>query len=142
MLISRLCPVDYHRFHFPCEGDVKSTRLIDGTLSSVSPFALRKNLSIFWQNKRYLTVLENRKFGSCLQLMIGATCVGSVHWTSQVGRHYQKGDEQGYFSFGGSCVTTLFPRNTIRFDTDITDNSCKGIETYAKVGDRLGRYDS
>ena len=97
MLISRLCPVDYHRFHFPCEGNVKSTHLINGTLSSVSPIALRKNLSIFWQNKRYLTILQNATFGKCLQLMIGATCVGSVHWTSQVGQHYQKGDEQGFF---------------------------------------------
>jgi phosphatidylserine decarboxylase len=139
MLISRLCPVDYHRFHFPCEGDVKSTHLIDGALSSVSPFALRKNLSIFWQNKRYLTVLENRKFGICLQLMIGATCVGSVHWISKVGQHYQKGDEQGYFSFGGSCVITLFPPNSINFDDDIFKNSREGIETYAKVGESVGQ---
>jgi len=139
MLISRLCPVDYHRFHFPCEGDVKSTHLIDGALSSVSPFALRKNLSIFWQNKRYLTVLENRKFGTCLQLMIGATCVGSVHWTSKVGQHYQKGDEQGYFSFGGSCVITLFPPNSINFDDDILKNSREGIETYAKIGESVGQ---
>jgi phosphatidylserine decarboxylase len=139
MLISRLCPVDYHRFHFPCEGDVKSTRLIDGALSSVSPFALRKNLSIFWQNKRYLTVLENRKFGTCLQLMIGATCVGSVHWTSKVGQHYHKGDEQGYFSFGGSCVITLFPPNSISFDDDILKNSHEGVETYAKIGESVGQ---
>jgi len=138
MLISRLCPVDYHRFHFPCEGDVKSTHLIDGALSSVSPFALRKNLSIFWQNKRYLTVLENRKFGTCLQLMVGATCVGSVHWTSKVGKHYHKGDEQGYFSFGGSCVITLFPPNSINFDDDIFKNSREGIETHAKVGESVG----
>jgi phosphatidylserine decarboxylase len=138
MLISRLCPVDYHRFHFPCEGDVQSTHLIDGALSSVSPFALRKNLSIFWQNKRYLTVLENREFGTCLQLMVGATCVGSVHWTSKVGQHYHKGDEQGYFSFGGSCVITLFPPNSINFDVDILKNSHGGIETYAKVGESVG----
>ena len=139
MLISRLCPVDYHRFHFPCEGDVKSIHLIDGALSSVSPLALRKNLSIFWQNKRYLTVLENRKFGTCLQLMIGATCVGSVHWTSKVDQHYQKGDEQGYFSFGGSCVITLFAPNSINFDEDILKNSHEGIETYAKVGQFVGQ---
>jgi phosphatidylserine decarboxylase len=138
MLISRLCPVDYHRFHFPCEGDVQSTHLIDGALSSVSPFALRKNLSIFWQNKRYLTVLENREFGTCLQLMVGATCVGSVHWTSKVGQHYHKGDEQGYFSFGGSCVITLFPPNSINFDDDILKNSHEGIETYDKVGESVG----
>jgi phosphatidylserine decarboxylase len=139
MLISRLCPVDYHRFHFPCGGSVKSTHLINGALSSVSPIALRKNLSIFWQNKRYLTVIENDDIGTYLQLMIGATCVGSVHWTSQTGNHYHKGDEQGYFSFGGSCVITLFPPNSINFDDDILKNSHVGIETYAKVGESVGQ---
>ena len=139
MLISRLCPVDYHRFHFPCGGSVKSTHLINGALSSVSPIALRKNLSIFWQNKRYLTVIENDDIGTYLQLMIGATCVGSVHWTSQTDNHYHKGDEQGYFSFGGSCVITLFPPNSINFDDDILKKSHVGIETYAKVGESVGQ---
>ena len=139
MVISRLCPVDYHRFHFPCGGNVQSTNLINGALFSVSPIALRKDISIFWQNKRYLTVLENSKLGTLLQLMIGATCVGSVNWTSKVGQHYQKGDEQGYFSFGGSCVITVFRAKSVRFEDDILKNSKNGIETFAKMGENMGR---
>ena len=43
LLISRLCPVDYHRFHFPVEGVPTAPELINGALYSVSPIALRKN---------------------------------------------------------------------------------------------------
>ena len=53
-VISRLCPVDYHRFHFPISGNPTNPELINGSLFSVNPIALRKRISIFWENKRYL----------------------------------------------------------------------------------------
>ena len=73
MLISRLCPVDYHRFHFPTSGHLSTTTLIDGSLFSVNPIALRQKISIFWQNKRYLSVLDNKYVGKIAQLLVGAT---------------------------------------------------------------------
>src|SRR5665213_3489495 len=42
LLISRLCPVDYHRFHFPVDGVPGESRLIEGPLYSVHPIALRR----------------------------------------------------------------------------------------------------
>ena len=71
MLISRLCPVDYHRFHFPTSGHLSTTTLIDGSLFSVNPIALRQKISIFWQNKRYLSVLDNKYVGKIAQLLVG-----------------------------------------------------------------------
>ena len=76
-----LCPVDYHRFHFPAAGVPGETRLIDGPLFSVSPIALRKRLAYLWTNKRTLTALETRRFGTVLLFEIGATCVGTIHQT-------------------------------------------------------------
>jgi phosphatidylserine decarboxylase len=58
MLISRLCPVDYHRFHFPCSGVPSTAKQINGPLYSVNPIALRKRPSILWENKREITVLR------------------------------------------------------------------------------------
>ena len=83
LLISRLCPVDYHRFHFPVSGKITENRLINGDLFSVNPIALRRKISIFWQNKRYLNILENDHIGKIVQILIGATCVGTVHFTAQ-----------------------------------------------------------
>ncbi|MFT6862425.1 MAG: phosphatidylserine decarboxylase, partial [Akkermansiaceae bacterium] len=52
LILSRLCPVDYHRFHFPCTGTPGETKTVNGPLFSVSPLALRQKLAYLWENKR------------------------------------------------------------------------------------------
>ncbi|HRI82279.1 MAG TPA: archaetidylserine decarboxylase [Opitutaceae bacterium] len=138
MLISRLCPVDYHRFHFPAAGTPGEPRLINGWLYSVSPIALRRNIRYLAQNKRVLTLLETPAFGTVTILEVGATNVGSIKQSHVPGRAVTKGEEKGYFKFGGSCVITLFQRGRIRFEQDLVTQSAQCIETYAKMGDRLG----
>ena len=49
-----------------------------------------------------------------------------------------KGDEKGYFSFGGSAVITLFEKSRIQLDEDLLKHSFEGRELYAHMGDRLG----
>jgi phosphatidylserine decarboxylase len=138
MLISRLCPVDYHRFHFPVDGNPGEPRRIDGWLYSVSPVALRHNLRYLVANKREITLVESPAFGPVAMIEVGATNVGSIRQNFIPGRPVKKGDEKGLFAFGGSCVITLFQRGRIRFDDDIVAESAQHIETYAKIGDRLG----
>jgi phosphatidylserine decarboxylase len=138
MLISRLCPVDYHRFHFPVAGCAGDSRLVNGWLYSVSPIALRRNLAFLWQNKRVVTLVESARFGRVAMTEIGATMVGSITQTYIPGRTVAKGEEKGWFKFGGSCVVTLFAPGCIRFDADLLEQTAVGIETYARMGDRLG----
>ena len=52
MVIARLCPSDYHRFHFPCAGAPGKAQVINGWLYSVNPIALKRNIDIFTENKR------------------------------------------------------------------------------------------
>lgn len=137
ILISRLCPVDYHRFHFPVSGATQPSCLLPGTLRSVSPLALRRQLSILWQNRRERTVVQSPQFGKVVVMEVGATCVGGIHQTFQSGE-VRKGDEKGYFSFGGSNVTTVFQNGALRFDDDLLQHSADGIEVYAKMGERCG----
>ena len=138
MLISRLCPVDYHRFHFPVSGKVGESRLINGWLYSVSPVALRRNVNYLVENKRVVTLIESPVFGTVAMLEVGATNVGSIIQGFVPGREVAKGDEKGMFAFGGSCVITIFQRGRIEFDADLVASSADQIEVYAKVGDRLG----
>ena len=135
MLIARLCPVDYHRFHFPSDGVPSSAKLISGHLFSVSPLALKKRLSILWENKRMLTTFETENFGKIAYLEIGATNVGSIRQTYTPFKTVKKGDEKGFFEFGGSCVILLFEPDTIIFDSDLIQNTQNGLETYAKMGE-------
>ena len=138
LVISRLCPVDYHRFHFPADGEYNGTDLINGSLYSVSPIALMQNISYFWQNKRYLSLLSNQSFGQIAQVAVGATCVGTASFTSHGKDLVKKGDEWGYFSFGGSCIVTLFEKGRISLDQDLINATNSGLELYTKMGEKMG----
>ncbi len=138
MLISRLCPVDYHRFHFPVAGTPGEPRLINGFLYSVSPIALRRKLEYLWQNKRMVTLVESPGFGQIAVCEIGATMVGSIFQSFVPGRAVAKGEEKGLFKFGGSCVITLFQPGKIKFDADLVRHGSDGLEVYARMGERLG----
>jgi len=138
LLVSRLAPVDYHRFHFPANGTPGEARLINGWLYSVNPIALRKNVRYLVENKRMVTLIPSPEFGEVAMVEIGATNVSSVRQSYVTGRPVKKGDEKGYFAFGGSCVITLFQKGRIRFDADLLEQSASHVETYARFGDRLG----
>ena len=139
LLISRLCPVDYHRFHFPVSGNATKPTLINGWLYSVNPIALGRNLSILWENKRYLSFVDDKIFGRVASFEIGATCVGSVSYYGSLPRRVSKGEEKGWFNFGGSMTLTFFQKSRIRLSEDLLCHSKEGREIYAKMGDAMGR---
>lgn len=139
MAIVRLCPTDYHRFHFPVNGKALETRNIPGTLYSVNPIALAKRLPILWENKRAITEIETDCFGTVSMVEVGATCVGTIHQTFQPNSTVAKGDEKGYFSFGGSCIVLLFEKGVIEFDIDLVKNSENYLETMGLFGSSLGK---
>ncbi len=138
LVLSRLCPVDYHRFHFPVAGVPSPTQVLNGPLFSVSPLALRENLNYLWENKRTITRLETVRFGNVLVLEIGATCVGSIHQTYTPGKLVEKGAEKGYFAFGGSSTITVFEPGRIQLCEDLLENSSRQCELYSLMGSRMG----
>jgi len=139
LLVSRLCPVDYHRFHFPLAGRATTARLLEGPLYSVNPIALKRNIQILARNRRMLAVLETAAAGRALLLEIGATCVGSIRQTYRGGADVAKGQEKGYFQFGGSSTIVLFEPGRVAFDDDLVAASADRIELYGKMGDRMAR---
>ncbi len=139
-VLSRLCPTDYHRYHFPLGGTNGSPRLINGPLYSVNPIALARSLAYLWENKRRVTeVRRDSPMQRYLFLEIGATNVGSIVDTARPGQPVAKGEEKGYFRFGGSMVITLFPAGHFLPAADLVEQSAAGIELYARMGDRMGR---
>lgn len=138
-VISRLCPVDYHRFHAPVAGRILEQRLVNGWLYSVSPIALRRAANYLWENKRVVTLIESERFGRVAFVAIGATCVGSIGMTAKTGAVVGRGEELGYFAFGGSCVITVFERGRLRLADDLVEQAAAQREVYARVGDALGQ---
>ena len=135
--IARLCPVDYHRFHFPDDGEVLASWRIPGALHSVNPWALAFRQDIFMLNEREVTILETKRFGKLAFIEVGATCVGKIKQTYQ-GKQFSRGDEKGMFLFGGSTVIVIGEKGRWSIDPAIVENTEMGIETYLKMGRALG----
>jgi phosphatidylserine decarboxylase len=125
MIISRLAPVDYHRFHFPVDGKIEEIKPINGFLYSVNPLALRTNPSLITENKRTLIKINST---NC------ATNVGSIHLSAKTLKNYKKGDELGFFSFGGSMVITLFEKDTVNFSEKLTKLTKENVEVFMQFG--------
>ena len=138
MVMGRLCPSDYHRFHFPCDCTPGPARLINGWLFSVNPWAVRRNVHIFTQNKRAVTELDSKPFGKVLMVEIGATSVGSIQQTYTPGIPQLKGAEKGYFEFGASSLILLFPPGSLTLAPDLLSIS-PHLEIRCLMGQELGR---
>lgn len=138
LVMARLCPSDYHRFHFPCDCQASATKVINGYLQSVNPLAVRYNLQTFSQNKRTLCRLQTAAFGEVLYMEIGAFNVGSIQQTYQPHEFQAKGAEKGYFEFGGSALILLFQENKIQLDADLLAATAQGLEMRCLLGQRLG----
>ncbi|WP_291564331.1 MULTISPECIES: phosphatidylserine decarboxylase [unclassified Clostridium] len=137
-LIFRLCPTDYHRFHFIDNGTCSSTTKIKGNYYSVSPIALEKVSKVFTSNKREYSILHSENFGDLLYLEVGATCVGGIIQTYKENSKVYKGDEKGFFKFGGSTVIILVEKDKLKLDEDIIYHSKKDIEVIVKMGEKIG----
>ncbi|WP_454052243.1 phosphatidylserine decarboxylase [Clostridium sp. Marseille-Q7071] len=137
-LIFRLCPTDYHRFHFIDNGTCSSTTKIKGKYYSVSPIALEKVSKVFTSNKREYSILHSENFGDLLYLEVGATCVGGIIQTYKENSKVYKGDEKGFFKFGGSTVIILVEKDKLKLDEDIIYHSKKDIEVIVKMGEKIG----
>ncbi len=138
ILIARLCPVDYHRFHFPDDGVLLDHYPIQGKLHSVNPMAVKRYASIFCTNKRIVSVLETVNFGKIAYIEIGAVCVGRIVHTFQ-DTLFKRGQEKGYFLFGGSTIIVVGQKGQWVPSNDILQHTHKGRETYIHLGDSVGQ---
>lgn len=137
LLIFRLAPVDYHRFHFPASGLISASTQINGSYFSVSPYAVKDMLSVYWENKREYSVLKTENAGDILLCEVGATMVGSIIQNYAPDSKVEKGQEKGWFKFGGSTVVMLLEKGKVNIDSDILRNSDKGLETSIKMGQHI-----
>ena len=137
LIIIRLAPNDYHRFHFPYKGKISKTTKINGKYYSVSPYAIKNNFTIFCENKREYSILKTKTKGNILISEIGATMVGKIIQTYKANQIVEKGQEKGYFAFGGSSLLILIDNNKININKDILENTKKGFETSIQMGESI-----
>ncbi|MCD2346733.1 phosphatidylserine decarboxylase [Clostridium guangxiense] len=137
-LVFRLCPTDYHRFHFIDDGVCEKSNKINGSYYSVNPIALKTIPKVFCENKREWSIFHSENFKDVLYVEVGATCVGSILQTYTPNSELKKGDEKGYFKFGGSTVVLFLEKNVIKIDSDIIEQTKFGYETKIFMGEKIG----
>ncbi len=116
---------DYHRYHVPVAGDIKEIRNIsgrvymdvfreeDGSLNVVDGDTYQFN------QERGLVVIDSPEVGLVAVLPIGMAYVSSVNLTPEVGATLRKGEEFGYFLFGGSDIVMLFQDRNVVLDAEV-----------------------
>ncbi|MBY0353990.1 archaetidylserine decarboxylase [Candidatus Babeliales bacterium] len=137
MMVFRLAPYDYHRYHFPTDCFVQKSEIIHGHLESVNPITFATGLQPLVQNERHLITLQTKKFGDILMIIVGAMLVGKIVETHRVCQNYKKGEEAGLFEFGGSTVVLLFKKDMIKLRADLLKNSSEKKETVVKMGEAV-----
>ena len=155
LCIFRLAPQDYHRFHSPVDGIVGPMTYIAGEyytvnvsvfpfrkiqlLTSLQPQAIRTALDVYGENARKIVPIDSPQFGRVMAVCIGAMMVGSIKTTVNEGDHVKRGQEFGYFAFGGSTIVVLFEKGVVEWDEDLLINGRACLETLVRVGMGIGR---
>ncbi|MDA0744913.1 MAG: archaetidylserine decarboxylase [bacterium] len=137
-LVVRLAPYDYHRYHFPDDGEAGPARLVPGKYHTVNPIALERMPDIFIRNQRAVMAFASENFGRIAYVDVGAFAVGRIVQTYTPGR-VKRGEEKGYFRFGGSTLVLLFEPGKIVFDEDLIRDSEAGLEVHVQTGSGIGR---
>ena len=135
-LVFRLSPEDYHHYLFCDDGIIINNYKIDGKYHSVNPIVY-DNYKVFRENTRECTLIKTNNFKNIMYVEVGALLVGKICNIKKQGK-FKKGEEKGYFMYGGSTVILLIQKDALLIDDEIIKNSNKNIETCVKCGEKIG----
>jgi len=122
---------DYHRYHLPVGGVVKEVRNIHGRFSldvvrnNAGELDVQVGDTFQFNQERGLLVVDS-PIGLVAVLPIGMAVISSVNLTPQVGDALRKGDEFGYFLFGGSDIVILFQNPKAVLDAKVGTKYLQG----------------
>lgn len=138
-LIFRLTPANYHRYCYAADGELLSSKKIPGVLHCVRPIALG-TVPVYIQNSREYQVIRTDRFGTMVQMEIGALLVGKIeNYSRQSEKSVHAGEEKGYFAFGGSTIVLLFQRDAIRLSRNLFRGNTRREELPVRIGECIAK---
>ena len=138
-VIIRLTPDDYHRYCYAATGIKSHDRVIKGVLSTVNP-VVNEYVPVYRENSREYCVIRTDRFGDVLQMEVGALFVGKITNAHPYGRRtVLRGEEKGYFEFGGSTIVLLLEKGKAEVCRDLLKNTREGFETKVLQGEVIAR---
>lgn len=133
---------DYHRYHFPVSGKILEMRTIEGCDAGGGVYRWNPEAKRYWLDSRNpnwesietraCIILESPELGKVALLPIGMSQICSVNYSEGLkpGVEVRKGQELGYFLFGGSDFVIVFQKG-VSFNLDDT-------EGHIFLGEKLG----
>ena len=131
----RLIPSNYHRYHYFDNGKLISQKQIDGRYHTVREVALKRK-RVYLENTREYALLQTKNFQKVAYMEVGALGVGRIVNHKQTS--FERGDEKGYFAFGGSTIILLFKKGVLKEPTMLLEKSMQNQEAVVKCGERIG----
>lgn len=135
LIIFRLTPSNYHRYHYFDDGKMLYNKKIKGKFHTVNPIVYDK-YEVFKENTREYSVLKTKRFGNVIYMQVGALLVGKINNYNK--KSFKMKEEAGYFSYGGSTCILIFEKDTIKINRNILNKSKKNIEVNVKYGEKIG----
>lgn len=123
---------DYHRYHVPVSGIVREVRNISGRVyldvqkNEDGTFDIIDGDTYQFNQERGLIVIDSPEVGLVAVLPIGMAYVSSVNLTPEVGAELRKGDEFGFFLFGGSDIVMVFQKDAVELDAEVGTKYLQG----------------
>ena len=166
LLIFRLAPQHYHRFHSPVSGKILKISKYGTKYFSVNPIIVNSSIDVYTENVRIIIEIKMTNNKIVWLAIIGATCIGSIELTHEktvqaFNKNYhlkletisdklinqtidlsndniliQINQELGYFQYGGSTVVLIFTKNDLKL-TKLGLRLQSNQEIELKVGDSL-----
>ncbi|MEM7115958.1 MAG: phosphatidylserine decarboxylase [Chloroflexota bacterium] len=133
-LYCHLSPLNYHRWHAPINGRLVEVRRLGTRLWPVE--GAGSHNQFYGENNRSVFILESdiAPHKPLIALVaVGNSVIGSVNTVVQTGQFVKKGQELGFFAYGGSAIALLFEPNCIKLAIN------KDGQTMT-VGEQLGRF--
>jgi len=146
-----LAPRDYHRVHFPADGNINGFQHIPGALFPVNALAVRSIGALFTVNERLVTFVDT-SFGEIAVVMVAATGVGNMsvgydavetHAPGKgrpgprvryaAARRAQRGEDLGAFHLG-STVVLLFEPGRVKLGPLVLGQRIRMGEPIARRG--------
>lgn len=134
-LVFRLSVDDYHRYCFIDDGSKEEDVYIKGVFHTVNPIA-NDYYPIYRQNSRSYSLLHTLHFDDVIYMEVGAMMVGKI--VNHSLDSFCRGDEKGYFEFGGSTIVVLLKKDIVEIDEDIVSHSLQHDETRVLMGEKIG----
>lgn len=135
ILIFRLAVTDYHRYIFIDNGKIIKSQKIKGKLHTVS--SISDKYKIYKENTREVNYIDYSNLGKTIQIEVGAMQVGKI--VNNKKEVFEKGEEKGYFEYGGSTIILIIKKDKVEIDSDILENSKLEVETKIRLGERIGK---